>query len=57
MLHKKGLDKEYAAITGVADFNSAAAKLAFGGDSHVIKEGLVSFACSRGFPSELWFIP
>lgn len=40
ILHKKEMDKEYAPIVGVADFNSAAAKLAFGADSSVIRDGL-----------------
>ncbi|XP_055352213.1 uncharacterized protein LOC129598368 [Paramacrobiotus metropolitanus] len=39
-LHKQGLDKEYAPIAGLAEFNAAAAKLAFGPDSHVIKDKL-----------------
>lgn len=34
------LDKEYATIAGVAEFCQAAAKLAFGDNSVVIKEGL-----------------
>ena len=38
-----GLDKEYAGIIGVADFNSAAIKLALGEDSPVLKDKLVSF--------------
>ena len=37
-----GLDKEYAGIIGVPDFNSAAIKLALGEDSQVIKDKLVS---------------
>ncbi|RUS86111.1 hypothetical protein EGW08_006131 [Elysia chlorotica] len=35
-----GLDKEYAGIIGVPDFNSAAIKLALGEDSQVIKDKL-----------------
>eukprot|EP00745_Piridium_sociabile_P041352 TRINITY_DN81614_c0_g1_i1.p1 TRINITY_DN81614_c0_g1~~TRINITY_DN81614_c0_g1_i1.p1 ORF type:complete len:431 (-),score=107.33 TRINITY_DN81614_c0_g1_i1:368-1660(-) len=34
------LDKEYAGITGVPDFTKAAAELAFGADSPVLKNGL-----------------
>ena len=41
MIEKQGMDKEYAPIVGVADFNKAAAKLAFGPDSQVIRDGLV----------------
>lgn len=40
MIEKQGMDKEYAPIVGVADFNKAAAKLAFGPDSQVIRDGL-----------------
>ena len=40
ILYNKNLDKEYAGIAGVPDFCASAAKLAFGEDSHVIKEGL-----------------
>ncbi|KAK3727544.1 hypothetical protein QZH41_018647, partial [Actinostola sp. cb2023] len=36
----KNLDKEYAPIHGIADYVSAAAKLAFGANSTVIKNGL-----------------
>ena len=38
------MDKEYAGITGVPEFTAAAAELAFGADSPVIKEGLVGSA-------------
>jgi aspartate aminotransferase len=37
----KNLDKEYAPIHGVGDYVSAAAKLAFGENSDVVKNGLV----------------
>ncbi|KAF1808743.1 mitochondrial TPA: aspartate transaminase [Eremomyces bilateralis CBS 781.70] len=37
-----GLDKEYAAITGVADFVKAATKLAYGADSAPLKSGSIS---------------
>jgi aspartate/tyrosine/aromatic aminotransferase len=40
MLEEK-LDKEYAPISGKADFCLESAKLAFGADSVVIKEGRV----------------
>ena len=35
------MNKEYAGIDGVPDFTDAAAKLAFCGDSPVIKDSLV----------------
>ena len=41
ILHSKNLDKEYLPISGLADFTSASAKLAFGEKSRVITEGLV----------------
>lgn len=34
------MDHEYLPITGLGDFTKAAAELAFGSNSHVIKEGL-----------------
>lgn len=40
-LSKLKLDKEYLPISGLADFTSAAAKLAFGEKSRVITEKLV----------------
>lgn len=50
----EGLDHEYAPISGFPAFTAASAALAFGEDSYVIKEGLVSW-----FYSELlltkWF--
>lgn len=42
MLLEKGLDKEYAGITGVPEFNKAAAALAYGEDSAVLAENRVS---------------
>ncbi len=42
MVIAKNLDKEYAGIGGIAEFCSEAAKLSFGPDSSVIKNGLVS---------------
>ena len=42
-LHKENLDKEYTLISGIAEFSSASAKLAFGEDSQIIKNGLVCF--------------
>ena len=38
---KENLDKEYAPISGVAEFCQATAKLAFGDNSPVIKDQLV----------------
>ncbi|KAG8895798.1 aspartate transaminase aat1, partial [Tulasnella sp. 408] len=35
-------DKEYLPITGLADFTSAAAKLAYGADSTALKEGRIA---------------
>ncbi|KAG9047549.1 aspartate transaminase aat1 [Tulasnella sp. UAMH 9824] len=35
-------DKEYLPITGLADFTSAAAKLAYGADSSALKEGRIA---------------
>ncbi|XP_054164891.1 aspartate aminotransferase, mitochondrial-like [Oppia nitens] len=40
ILKSKNLDKEYLPISGLAEFTAAAAKLAFGENSRVIKEGL-----------------
>lgn len=37
------VNKEYAPISGYPEYCAEAAKLAFGADSDVIKEGLVSF--------------
>lgn len=37
------MDKEYAGITGVADFTKASAKLALGENSALISEGAVRF--------------
>ncbi|XP_019626138.1 PREDICTED: aspartate aminotransferase, mitochondrial-like [Branchiostoma belcheri] len=42
MIADSGLDKEYSPIAGNAEFCKASAKLAFGDDSPVIKEGLIS---------------
>ncbi|KAK3085986.1 hypothetical protein FSP39_011705 [Pinctada imbricata] len=39
MMLEKGLDKEYAPISGPPEFCREAAKLAFGDDSSVLKEG------------------
>lgn len=41
ILSSKNLDKEYLPISGLADFTSASARLAFGEKSRVITEGLV----------------
>lgn len=41
-LLKAKLDKEYLGITGLAEFNQASAKLAFGADSPLIKQGLLA---------------
>ena len=41
-MFEKNLDKEYLGITGLADFNKAAAKLAFGTESGVLDSGRVS---------------
>lgn len=38
----KNQDKEYAPIHGLPEFTLSAAKLAFGEDSDVIKNGLVN---------------
>lgn len=40
------LDKEYAGITGVPDFTTAAAKLAYGADSQAIKDGRIAITQS-----------
>ena len=40
IVFKKQLDKEYLPIIGLADFSKAAAELAFGENSSVIKDGL-----------------
>ncbi|EOD44155.1 Aspartate aminotransferase, mitochondrial [Neofusicoccum parvum] len=40
------LDKEYAGITGVPDFTTAAAKLAYGADSPAIKDGRIAITQS-----------
>ena len=41
ILNTKNLDKEYLPISGLAEFTTAASKLAFGEKSAVITEGLV----------------
>lgn len=41
MILDKGLDKEYAGITGLPDFTKAAGELAYGDDSSPIKENRV----------------
>ena len=41
-LYKENLDKEYTLISGIPEFCSASAKLAFGDDSPVLKNGLVN---------------
>lgn len=46
-LLSKNLDKEYAPIHGLPEFTGAAAKLAFGEDSDIIKNGLVSIVCPK----------
>ncbi|XP_065198390.1 aspartate aminotransferase, mitochondrial-like [Sycon ciliatum] len=42
LLLARNLDKEYLPISGLASFTGASARLAFGGDSSVIKDGLNS---------------
>lgn len=42
LVEKENLDKEYAPISGLPEFNTASAKLVFGDDSPVIANGLVS---------------
>ena len=44
-LLSKNQDKEYAPIHGVPEFTLSAAKLAFGEDSDVVKNGLVDILC------------
>lgn len=46
-LINKNLDKEYAGITGVGEFLKGTAKLAFGAESSILADGLVSihFIC------------
>lgn len=44
---KKGLDKEYAPISGSADFCKLSVSLALGDDNPHLKEGLVS---------NIWFL-
>lgn len=41
LMFEKNLDKEYLGITGLADFNKAAAKLAFGTESGLLDSGRV----------------
>ena len=41
LIAKENLDKEYAPISGLAEFCQASAKLAFGNTSRVIKDQLV----------------
>lgn len=48
MIAKKQ-DKEYGPIHGLPEFTGAAAKLAFGEDSEVIKNSLVCIACWNRF--------
>ncbi|KAF4313718.1 Aspartate aminotransferase, mitochondrial [Botryosphaeria dothidea] len=43
---ESNLDKEYAGITGVPDFTTAAAKLAYGADSQAIKDGRIAITQS-----------
>lgn len=43
----EGLDHEYAPISGFPAFTAASAALAFGDDSYVIKDGLVSWFYSE----------
>jgi len=46
MVVNKSLDKEYLPITGLSDFTSAAARLAYGADSAPIKEGRLAITQS-----------
>ncbi|KAG8905689.1 aspartate transaminase aat1 [Tulasnella sp. 403] len=46
ILAKAGEDKEYLPITGLPEFTKAAARLAFGADSAVVKEGRIAVAQS-----------
>jgi len=39
---EEGLDHEYAPISGTPAFTTASAKLAFGDDSSLVSDGLVS---------------
>lgn len=41
MIAQENLDKEYAPISGIAEFCQASAKLAFGDDSPVVRDHLV----------------
>ena len=41
VIEKENLDKEYAPISGIAEFCQASVKLAFGDNSRVIKDQLV----------------
>lgn len=43
ILHEQKKDREYLPITGLSQFTSLAAKLAYGHDSSVIGEGRVSW--------------
>ena len=52
---KENLDKEYAPISGVAEFCQASAKLAFGDNSPVIKDQLVG-VCHSCLPSLFTFL-
>ncbi|KAG0170259.1 aspartate transaminase aat1 [Apophysomyces sp. BC1034] len=46
LLLEKNLDKEYAGITGLPDFNKAAGRLAYGDDSSVINENRLAITQS-----------
>ena len=46
LIASKKFDKEYLGITGMADFNKLAIKLALGDSSPVVSEGLVATAQS-----------
>ena len=41
LIANENLDKEYAPISGIAEFCQASAKLAFGDDSRIIRDQLV----------------
>ena len=43
-MHALKMDKEYAGITGIPEFNRLAAELAYGSGSKQLKEGLISTA-------------
>ena len=48
IISDSNLDKEYSAIHGDAEFCKLVAQLAFGENSSIVKDGLVSTVCKIG---------